>query len=310
MAQLPDTAVVQPQILDPLINNGNITNEKKVDLEETKVNDNNTRNQDENKNSKHKVIKIKILMIRQASPFFIVISTSSTILQLKKEIDKFTSSNDNNIEHISFDRQRLIYKGHALKNKDTIFQSNIKDAHCIHLVPQKKSKPSSTNNQQQQQQQQQQPQQQEETKQESLNNNIDHLPYKNVICPKCARDMVLTQPMLCYASFWSQRSSNNQQLTIKQIVNACNKARNNENGNNNNNNNDNIPPNFDESEHGASCDMRREGCSTPNIRSTDYCYHCPNKRAHPFGYDLCLNCARYVDNPFINLNIAVNHVLS
>lgn len=305
MAQLPETAISQQPISN---NNNNINNalqqsniapniEKKED-DEKKVENKKPQNP-----KKDKMIKIKILMIRQAAPFMVVISTGSTVLQLKQTIDKYTSSADNQLAHMPFDKQRLIYKGHALRNKDTILKCGIKDAHAIHLVPQK-SKPSS-----------QPPEAKEAEQAQSSQSNtmqqIDHMPYQNVICPKCARNMVLTQPMLCYAHIWMDRTDDNgntHKYTIKQIVNGCNNV--NSGSNSDNNSNSNVPPEFDESKHGATCDMKHEGCTTYNIKGNDYCYHCPNRRAHPFGYDLCQNCARFIDNPFVNMNIAVNHVLS
>eukprot|EP01083_Nonionella_stella_P272580 924449_1 len=284
MAELPETAVI---VSPPDINN----NVEQINLIESTQSEMKATTKEDQQKTKHKVIKIKVLMIRQSSPFYVYISTSCTILELKKEIEKVNNN------QITADKQRLIYKGHALKNKDTIFQCNIKDSHAIHLVPQKsKPKPNDTNVSQQQ---------------THIQPIIDHMPYKNVVCPKCHMNLCLTQPMLCYASFWVARDENNTQFTLSQIVNGCNKAVNDNNINNNTPINDDNKsenkPEFDESKHGAHCDM--QGCLTPNIRSTDYCYHCPNRRCHPFGYDLCQNCARYVDSPFVSLNIATNHVL-
>jgi hypothetical protein len=135
---------------------------------------------------------------------------------------------------------------------------------------------------------------------------IDHMPYKNVVCPKCTMNLCLTQPMLCYASFWAQRDENNHKFSLSQIVNGCNKSQAVNDDNKSENKSENKPE-FDESKHGARYDMY--GCLTPNIRSTDYCYHCPNRKYHPLVYYICQNCARYVDNPFANLNIGTNHVL-
>eukprot|EP00486_Rosalina_sp_Unknown_P012141 CAMPEP_0201593234 /NCGR_PEP_ID=MMETSP0190_2-20130828/190910_1 /ASSEMBLY_ACC=CAM_ASM_000263 /TAXON_ID=37353 /ORGANISM="Rosalina sp." /LENGTH=506 /DNA_ID=CAMNT_0048052359 /DNA_START=26 /DNA_END=1543 /DNA_ORIENTATION=- len=320
MAQLPDTAISQA----PISNNNNNTQPQDIapPKKENPLSPPNTEKKENNDKPKQnpkkdKMIKIKILMIRQAAPFMVVISTASTVLQLKQTIDKYTSSKDNDLGHMPFDKQRLIYKGHALKNKDTILKCGIKDSHAIHLVPQK-SKPTSSNPQQGPTNDSDDNKQQQQAS--NALSTIDHMPYQNVICPKCARNMVLTQPMLCYAHIWMDRTDDNGNIhkySIKQIVSGCNKANNNDgnsgsdssSNNININNNNVVIPEFDESKHGAGCDMRHEGCTTSVIKSTDYCYHCPNRRAHPFGYDLCQNCARFVDNPFVNMNIAVNHVL-
>eukprot|EP01084_Bolivina_argentea_P149836 261708_1 len=91
-------------------------------------------NDDEKKNDEEKMdlkeelnelITIKILMIRKAEPFFVDITIKSTILELKGKIEKLTIK-----EKITADRMRLIYKGHALKNNETVKKNNIKNGHA------------------------------------------------------------------------------------------------------------------------------------------------------------------------------------